>query len=271
MGALQASSLTVPPPLQATALSGVLPGRQRRRESISNTSRFCFKGDCRPTKSRKPVRAGAKESAVGHAYQGDWEELNAVFARYRSRLYRAAFGVLRNKEEAEDAVQEGLLSAYLHLSSFQGRSLFSTWLTRITINAALMKRRKQMTIPEVSFDAEGADASESAYVTTMPSTDPDPEQLCAASEIREIIRDKMSQLSDGHRCAIQLRYIEGLSTTEAARSSDISVCKLKSRLFHARRQLALRWGKSNGKGARSVRPMGASSSVRRRRGSSNFA
>jgi RNA polymerase sigma-70 factor, ECF subfamily len=271
MGALQTSPLTFPSPLQGTVYSDVLPRKRNRRETHGNTTPFGFKKDHRLTKFRKPVSTAADESAIGQAHQGDWEELNAIFARHRSRLYRAACAVLRNKEEAEDAVQEGLLSAYLHLSSFQGRSLFSTWLTRITINAALMKRRKQMTIPEVSFDAEGGDASEFAYVTAMPSTDPDPEQLCAASEIRELVRNRMNQLSDGHRSAIQLRYIEGLSTSEAARSSDISVCKLKSRLFHARRQLALRWGQSKGQGMRPIRAMSTSSSVRRGeiRGASN--
>lgn len=199
--------------------------------------------------NRQPARFGKSrrravredESAILRIQNGDRDALNALFSLHRGRLYRAAFGVLRNKEEAEDAVQEGLLSAYLHIADFQRRSLFSTWLTRIVINAALMKRRKQMSIPEVSFETENSDSSEAALEMLVPSNDPDPEQLYVASEIRQLVRKRVSQLSDGHRSAIQLRYIEGLSTTEAARTAEISVCKLKSRLFHARRQLALRW------------------------------
>lgn len=188
----------------------------------------------------RDVRSSAAERervVLRRALKGDVEALDVLFARQRSQLFRAAFGLLRNKEDAEDAVQDGLFSAYLHLSTFRGRSLFSTWLTRIIINAALMKRRKQKTNPETSLDGNVTDTREPP-AETIASSDPDPEQLCAASEVERLVWNTIDQLSAHNRTVIQFRCIEGLSAGEAASSSGISLRKLKSRLFRARRQLA---------------------------------
>ena len=191
----------------------------------------------RLTTIRDAKSTGEARGAVRRALKGDLEGLDALFARQRSQLFRAAFRLLRNKEDAEDAVQDGLLSAYLHLSDFQGRSLFSTWLTRIVINVALMKRRKRMTSHEISLHGDVADTLEPPS-ETIASPDPDPEQLYAASEVKRLVSDTIDQLSAQYRAVIQFRYIEGLSASEAACSSGISLRTLKSRLFHARRQLA---------------------------------
>ena len=89
---------------------------------------------------------------VQKAIAGDIEAQEHLFARHRSRLYKTAVALLRNKEDAEDAVQDGLCNAYTHLRSFQGRSSFSTWLTSIVINSALMSRRRRRAHPEASLD-----------------------------------------------------------------------------------------------------------------------
>ena len=89
------------------------------------------------------IRAGQK---------GDSQAVEALFRRYHRPLFQTALRVLGNAEDAEDALQDGLLSAYRNLNRFEGRSQFSTWLTRIVINAALMRRRSAKARPAVSLD-----------------------------------------------------------------------------------------------------------------------
>ncbi|MDQ1410883.1 MAG: hypothetical protein QOJ41_2618, partial [Acidobacteriaceae bacterium] len=89
----------------------------------------------------KAAKSGEEWGLIQQARAGDTEALSLLFTRNRARLYRTAYSLLRNKEDAEDALQCGLLRAYLHLESFEGRARFSTWLTRIVINSALMDRR----------------------------------------------------------------------------------------------------------------------------------
>src|SRR5258707_13131565 len=91
----------------------------------------------------KLIRAGQK---------GDSQAVETLFRRYQRPLFQTALRVLGNAEDAEDALQDGLLSAYRNLKRFEGRSQFSTWLTRIVINAALMRRRSAKARPAVSLD-----------------------------------------------------------------------------------------------------------------------
>src|SRR6476660_9096727 len=84
--------------------------------------------------------------------RGDSQAVETLFRRYQRPLFQTALRVLGNAEDAEDALQDGLLSAYRNLKRFEGRSQFSTWLTRIVINAALMKRRSAKARPAVSLD-----------------------------------------------------------------------------------------------------------------------
>ena len=105
-----------------------------------------------------PERAAASPvvseewSLIQQAIGGDSPAQNQIFAGDTAKLHRTAFAILRNKEDAEDAVQEGLYKAYRNLGSFQGRSSLSTWLTRIVINSALMIRRRKNSRPEASLD-----------------------------------------------------------------------------------------------------------------------
>src|SRR6266478_4024200 len=92
---------------------------------------------------QKLIRAGQR---------GDAQAIESLFGRYHRQLFQTALRVLGNAEDAEDALQDGLLSAYRNLKRFEGRSQFSTWLTRIVINAALMKRRSAKARPAVSLD-----------------------------------------------------------------------------------------------------------------------
>jgi len=174
---------------------------------------------------------------IQRARAGDTETLSRLFARHRTRLYRTAYSLLRNKEDAEDALQDGLLRAYLHLESFEGRSRFSTWLTRIVINSALMNRRRitaHSSVPLEDFVA-GDDVHWSAIAI---DGQPDPEQLVAQSQTWRVLEKGINQLSPVLRSAIVLRDVQDLSTREAATAASVNVSVIKSRLLRARRRLA---------------------------------
>jgi RNA polymerase sigma-70 factor (ECF subfamily) len=174
--------------------------------------------------------------------KGDAEALDALFARYKRQLYQTALRVLGNPEDAEDAVQDGLLSAYRNLKRFEGRSQFSTWLTRIVINAALMRRRSQKARPAVSLD-EPPREDELPAAERFSDDGPTPEQAYEQREIREMIWQNLDALSPLLRTAFLLREVEGYSTGEAAKKLGVTENTLKARLWRARQQLAERLGR----------------------------
>jgi RNA polymerase sigma-70 factor, ECF subfamily len=206
------------------------------------------------TQSAEPARAteadrqkrsfarahGQEDLLVRRAVQGDREAQETLFVRYRSRLYRLALRLLRSKEDAEDAVQDALLSAYRNIASFQGRSLFSTWLTRIVVNAALVRMRRQRARPELFLQDVSPDEQVSMDAKCVDSR-PDPEQAYASVETRLLVEDALEDLSPSMRCAFQLRELEDLSNSEAAEIAGIELGAFKSRISRARSQLAERF------------------------------
>ena len=174
---------------------------------------------------------------VQQAIAGNPKAQEDLFAPHTSRLYRTAFRLLRNKEDAEDAMQDGLCKAYVSLSSFQGRSSFSTWLTRIVINSALMTRRRESAHPEASLD-EILDSQPERSPQAIVDTQPDPEKLCAATEINSLVEEHVQQLPPLLQTAFRLRSSHGLSAAESSEALGISTTAFKSRICRARRRLA---------------------------------
>ncbi|MGC2769009.1 MAG: sigma-70 family RNA polymerase sigma factor, partial [Candidatus Acidiferrum sp.] len=123
----------------------------------------------------------------------------------------------------------------------EGRSQFSTWLTRIVINAALMKRRSAKARPAVSLD-ETHHEDELPAAERFADDSPNPEQLYAGTEIREMINENLDELSPLLRTAFVLREVQGYSTGEAAKKLGVTENTLKARLWRARHQLASRLG-----------------------------
>lgn len=159
-----------------------------------------------------------------------------LFARHRNRLYRTALAVLHKKEDAEDAVQNGLLQAYTSLRSFQGRSSFSTWLTRIVINSALMTRRKNSARPEASLE-EILDSQPLRLARRVVDARPDPERACAAIEANALLEAHVRQLPSSLQAAFRLRAVNGLSARELSQVLGIRVSACKARFSRARRKL----------------------------------
>jgi RNA polymerase sigma-70 factor (ECF subfamily) len=185
----------------------------------------------------KQLPVGEEWEQIQRGLAGDCDALSTLFARHRERLYGAAFSLLRNKEDAEDALQDGLLSAYVNLRFFEGRSRFSTWLTRIVFNAAFMKRRRLRAHPQETLDELVVNDGPPGAAVAIDEH-PDPEQLLARVETRDVLKKVINQLPPILRSALRLRYVQDLSIREAARIESVRISAIKSRAFRARKQLA---------------------------------
>ena len=154
-------------------------------------------------------------------------QFTEIVEQYSDLAYSVAFRMLRNVEDAEDAVQEAYISAFKALPNFKGQSKLSTWLYRIVVNACLMKIRKDKSrakyISENLFD--------DALIYDWKN---DPEEAAVNSELRSTLEVGLDVLSPDLRAAVVLRDIQGLSTEESAEALNISIASLKSRLHRAR-------------------------------------
>ena len=189
----------------------------------------------RSTDNDETLRDEQRQIRLG--LKGNQAALEALFARHSGALYQSALKLLGNPEDAEDALQEGMLSAFKNLRRFEGRSKFSSWLTRIVINAALMRLRSQRAHQTVSADQPLGEA-EATLAEQLADPAPDPERLYARKELRRLLDRNLTELSPDMRTAVLLRDIEGLSTQEAAEALGVPENTLKSRLHRARLQLA---------------------------------
>ena len=178
-----------------------------------------------------------EEFLVQSGLHGDAEALDTLFARYARPLYQTALRLLGNPEDAEDALQDGLLSAVRNLKRFEGRSKFSTWLTRIVINASLMQLRKQRARPTVSLEQEDPEQRELTLGSRIPDARPGPEEAYVRKERVAILDDSLKTLPPALQSALWLRDVEGLSTAEAARELGLSEGTVKSQLHRARNKL----------------------------------
>jgi RNA polymerase sigma-70 factor, ECF subfamily len=185
---------------------------------------------------------GSEEKLIRAGQRGDHQAVETLFRRYQRPLFQTALRVLGNTEDAEDALQDGLLSAYRNLKRFEGRSQFSTWLTRIVINAALMRRRSAKARPAVSLD-EPPREDELPAAERFADDGLTPEQVFANTEIRQMLSENLDQLSPLLRTAFVLREVQGYSTGEAAKKLGVTENTLKARLWRARHQLAERLGR----------------------------
>ena len=169
------------------------------------------------------------------------EALEELFSRHRRRLYNTAFRVLRNPADAEDALQEGLLSAFRKLDTFEGRSQFSTWLTRIVFNAAAMQMRRRRPEIVASIDDEPA-SGQQPWAHRIPDQRRNPEEIYAQLERRQIVRQCLQSLPPPYRHAMRLCVVQGLNVREAAEALGIPIGTLKNHLHRAKLRFKQRAG-----------------------------
>ena len=176
------------------------------------------------------------EMLVAAAKTGEHLAFSELWNRHSKKIFSTMYRITRNRQDAEDALQDAFLKAYVHLKNFDGRSTFSTWLTRIAINSALMILRKKRNCYEVPMD--GGDSNVGNFATWEPrSPIDDPESHYVRGERRKLLRKAIHQLPPVYREVIQLRQTKERSVREIAQSLDITVPAVKSRLARAKRAL----------------------------------
>ncbi|MSP73415.1 MAG: sigma-70 family RNA polymerase sigma factor [Myxococcales bacterium] len=166
---------------------------------------------------------------VDRVRAGDRKAFRYVYDRNRERVYRVALGMLRNPEDAMDAVQEVFCRVHNRMADFKGESALSTWLVRVTVNHCIDKKRRQKSWDNrfvADPDVEGV-------------SDASPERLLSEAQMGAAVQDALAELGDDHRTAIQLREIGGLSYDEIAAVMGCPKGTVMSRLHHARKKLQL--------------------------------
>ena len=237
MGTMQVSSTNVWPAINALPR----PPRDRKggHEKIETRA-------SRPLGPNEPLVPSGRNKdwiVVQQANSGDGRAQELLFGQHTRRLFHTTFAILHNKEDAEDALQDGLCMAFRNLSSFQGKSSFSTWLTRIVINAALMARRRLAAHPEPSLD-EILEGDPDQLPAGMIDKRPDPERICAHAEVSALVEDQVRQLSPEQQAAYRLRLASGFSVAESAKALGVQANVFKARITRVRRKLASGLGQS---------------------------
>jgi RNA polymerase sigma-70 factor (ECF subfamily) len=170
---------------------------------------------------------------------GDYQAFESLVTRYESKVYRLTVRMLRNPQDAEDALQETFLQVFRGLPGFEGRSQFSTWLFRLATNVCLMRIRHRETEPSKLLPLEDyLPKLEEGDGLQMTDWADRPEDALLSKESREKMMEALDKLPPEYRAVFILRDIEGFSNAETGESLGISVAAVKSRLHRAR--LALR-------------------------------
>ena len=152
-------------------------------------------------------------------------DFGEIVPRYGDFVYNVALRMTSSPDEAEDAMQDAFISAYRAYPRFRGESAITTWLYRITVNAVLMKRRKEKRARTSEVPYEDRD---------FPDWAADPEKAALDSEVKDAIQRCLAQLPDDLRIAVVLRDLQGLSGAEASEVLNIRVSTLKTRLHRGR-------------------------------------
>jgi RNA polymerase sigma-70 factor, ECF subfamily len=184
----------------------------------------------------RDLYATREELVVAAARNGEAPAFRMLVERHERKILVVVRRMTRTREDAEDVVQQSFQKAFLHLHQFEGRSSFSTWLTRIAINEARMLQRGSRGVREVSIDDSNAN-EETARALEIPDSSPDPETSYSQRERLRMLSSAINELPPGMREAIQLHELDERSTEETARIMGITVSALKGRMFHGRRKL----------------------------------
>ena len=180
-----------------------------------------------------PIRSDYLVSAAQAGSSAAFGELRDIYSR---RIYRKLLTITRNREDAEDASQDAFMRAYLALHTFEGRSSFYSWLTRIAINSALVILRRRRARPEVSFDHPN-DVEEENSSLEFKDITPSPEHICVHRQRYARVLRSIDKLQPRLRQVIELQMKKNWSVKEIAEALEISEAAVKSRLYRARMRL----------------------------------
>jgi RNA polymerase sigma-70 factor (ECF subfamily) len=180
------------------------------------------------------ARGATDEVLVAAAKLGNHAAFVELWARHSNTAFRMAYRITGNHEDAEDVIQDAWMKAYVHLNTFDGRAKFSTWLTRIAINSALMILRRKRVRPETSMEITDGDTWPYREIADQTKN---VEELYARHERVERLRRAICHLQPTLRNVVELRQSNDRSVKEIAELAGISVAATKSRLLRARKIL----------------------------------
>jgi RNA polymerase sigma-70 factor, ECF subfamily len=180
------------------------------------------------------ARSATDEVLVAAAKLGDRLAFVELWARHSNTAFRMVYRITGNHEDAEDVIQDAWIKAYVHLNTFDGRAKFSTWLTRIAINSALMILRRKRARPETSMEITVGDTWPCREIADQTKN---VEELYARHERVERLRRAICHLQPTLRNVVELRQSDDRSVKEIAEFAGISVAATKSRLLRARKIL----------------------------------
>jgi len=183
-----------------------------------------------PAVERSEWRSLSDDDVVRRVLAGEASLFEVLMRRYNQRLFRVARAVLKDPDEAEDVMQHAYVKAFEHLTQFEGRARFSTWLTKIALYEALGRARKREPPRRSAAPQEPARPT----VDAIESGDPDPEQQTLQSEARSLLENSIGSLPPAYRTVFVMREIEGLDTAETAECLEVSEDVVKTRLSRAR-------------------------------------
>ena len=173
---------------------------------------------------------------VKKAQSGDKAAFGELVNLYYEMIYAVAYGVLGNHEAARDVVQEVFLKAYRQIAKFEGKSKFKTWLYRVAMNAAIDSHRRKH--PAESIDPTDVSDEEDTAPSIIVDPGLSPRDLAAQTELSDLWKQALKQLSAEHRAVLVLREWDGLSYEEIAETLQLEMGTVMSRLFYARKKLA---------------------------------
>jgi RNA polymerase sigma-70 factor (ECF subfamily) len=189
---------------------------------------------------------------LAQAREGDSGAFGTLVNQYYAHVYRLALKITRNREDAEDAVQDAVLKAYSNLIHFQGNSRFYTWFVRIALNQALMKLRKTRSDKQVPLSDVIANDGENPSPVEFEDCNQNPEKQCQETELQEILSKALEGLGPHLARVFVLQNVQGFSARETAEILGLSAAAIKSRLVRVRLKLRRRLSKIFEPGLNSV-------------------
>ena len=188
-----------------------------------------------PVEELPGPREATEDELVTRSRNGDSQAFSDLVERHHVRIYQTVYSMVRNRDDADDLVQDVFLKAYRNLASFNGQSRFYTWLYRLAVNTVLDWRRLRQRRRKLWCDACGEEPLDCAAGPLAPPAPPD--SRVSRREIREILKGAMAVLRPEYREALVLREIHGLSYKEIAYTQGYPVGTAKGRVFRAKSQL----------------------------------
>jgi RNA polymerase sigma-70 factor (ECF subfamily) len=204
---------------------------------IGGRRAFCCRARRQDNMPAPEEHVGSEHGLTVLVHEKGTQEMQEVLSRYRPAFYRKAYQYLGNAADAEDAVQDALLSAYKNLDQFKGEAQMSTWLTAIVINCARMHLRRRPRQAPLSLDERFGDEEQYCASERLADSRPSPEDKCRESELRRHLLQFITELSPSLRKAFELRDLDELTTSEAADILGVAEGTVKAQVSRARAKL----------------------------------